>query len=242
MALGLALFADTYDLIFGAAGLETTSVIVFGQRLLSHFGVLLPFTGIAAGLRAAATDRRTVLVAALTVGVGSYLITAWATPVLEHVAVQGAATPIERPFGVPTPIGLLRQRAYVLQNPPEEYSLSVERPREIPPNWLLFCVWAPAAMACFGFLNVLLGKALAPATYHLNGRLRTAARWSFGLAVGWSFFVLISMAGAWVRGDPQRPGFLAAMLPLLLPGVLLLWLRTRGRSAERAGAAESGGR
>jgi len=133
----------------------------------------------------------------------------------------------------PTTLGGLRElRTRVLENPPEEFSLSAERLLDAPPNWISFQIHTLFALSLFAILAALLGALTAGLTTGLSPPARKNARWASGLASGVLFFIGESLGGEWVRADALHSGVLGAWGAMVIPVLelaflyLLLLLRT----------------
>ena len=174
--------------------------------------------------------------AAATVGIlmgaASYVLGAWAKPVMmdrwlapnEELAALG---------GTPqTPLGIVRHLRFIEANPPDEYSLRNEAPRQWPPNALRWELHIRVAWVVFGLINVLLGILTAALTADLTrGRRRNAC---LGIGFVSAIVFLVCAYGvapplAFTRGGTMLPGIVAAWGPLAVPaaGALLLGFLVR---------------
>ena len=79
---------------------------------------------------------------------------------------------------------------------------------------------APAAMAVFGIINVLLGVLAARLTVDLNRRAQRNSRLAIGVIGGIAFFgclVLASPVEPFLRDGTMRSGIIGAWGPLVFP-------------------------
>lgn len=209
---------------------------------LSDLALVFPFALFAAGVAVARklghsrSALRFALVAGLVLGSLTYVTAGWLSPMVSHqyAASLGSATEDTRRFGATTPVGVLRNLRFVEENPPDQYSLSVDSPERQPPNILRWRLHVPIAMGVFGLANVFLGLLAAELTIDLKRGARRTALLAIGVLGGIAFFaalVLSSPIQPFLTSDEFRPGVPAAWLPLSVPlaeGLLLGYL-TRSR-------------
>ncbi|MDP2858793.1 MAG: hypothetical protein Q8P50_12560 [Bacillota bacterium] len=199
--------------------------------------IALPFSVMFGAATLRATHRtRLIWATAALAGTAclTYLIAAQFAPALEYEvrAHQAPEAVHDRlPFGPDTPSNLTRQRDYVLENPPERYSLSVEDPLSIPPNWLDYRIQVPGVLAALTLLNGLLAWAVACRIRSRPRRQFVWLLWTLGLASAVTFFSVESSAGRAGRRDLSAPGTLYAGAPLLIWVLALVLVRPRRHQA-----------
>jgi hypothetical protein len=211
-------------------------------QLPGWIGLFLPYAALAGGMAAhALLSPKGVLGRATAVAAMSYLLLAWASPTAIHHANASAGVDVatQYAFGPDTPGALRAQRAAVEADPPEEFSLRIDRPLEQPPNWLTYRIHTPLVMAGFALLAALLGYGLAGLTTGLSPPRRRIARLGLGLAAALAFFLALAAGGQWVRADPANAGVLGAWLPLLVPLAGLAVLEGLGRARDRTPISRS---
>lgn len=202
----------------------------FLDAAASRIAVAFPFAAFAAGIAGAAlTVRRraavvVVMLTSLCLGVISYVAGSLVAPIVELEAYRrlGADLQARYPFGARTMFELVRRRDRLLRSPPAEYSFSVERPLDTPPNWLLYLVHQPIAFVVFGAMNAVLGLLVGWATTGLSPPRRGHTRWALGLASAIAFFVPASAGARWLRLSLENSAVLAAWLPLVVPLVAIV--------------------
>jgi hypothetical protein len=172
----------------------------------------------------------------------SYWLLAYGAPLAEYQARASAGADVvaRYPAGLGTPAGLRAWREAVEANPPERYSLSVERPLERPPNYITYLLHGSAAVAAFALLAALLGYRTGRLTNGLPPPPRSNARWAIGLATTVAFYLALRIGDGWVQGDPTRSGILGAWLPLAVPLAVLILVGALAR-ARPAGPGEGAG-
>jgi hypothetical protein len=215
--LGLVILVHIYIELYAQAHPSMQSMRFVLERSVLNAGALLAPAAIAAGLRSRGLRRLDLLALALSIAAVSFLITGILNPVIEYY-----------PFGPGLPGDVLERRAYVLENPPEEYSYSVDHPLRIAPNWLLFVFLAPFAVALFAVMMVWVGASLARSTTGLSPPARRNVHLAVAVLVGGSPFFLYGSIGAWVRGDVSRPGWVVLLI-LVTPALALLVLHALRR-------------
>lgn len=199
-----------------------------GFHLAGWLGVLAPYAvfagGLAVGCRSSVLS--TVRYAAL-VGLAAYLLVGFAAPQMQYRAELADGLPVKtrHSTGPGTVSNLLSLRDLVRENPPTEFSYSVEEPLQRPPTWITYLIHQPAAAALFAILAALLGRVTGVLTAGLSPPVRRNARWGAGLAVGASAFLAQALGAEWVRLDPSNSGLAGAWLPLLVPGLILVGLQ-----------------
>ncbi len=233
---GLLALTVLYRVLTGAALDRTGAAWQIVHLLANGTGLLLPFAAFAGGVATHAVLRaRGVALRAGLLVLASWALMAFLSPLAQYrswvsAGMDGAA---RFPMGVETPFALAALRSSVVSHPPAEYSFSVERPFQAPPNWLTYLIHSPAAIACFALLAALLGWACARLTLHLPPPPRENALWALGVASSVAFMAAVTAAGEWVRLHPSNPAVLAAWGPLLVPlvelGLLAAVLRRWGR-------------
>jgi hypothetical protein len=249
-AVGLAIVAGIYGI--GAEALAGGVISVWRPlaAAVGHLGILLPFAAMAGGLvlrdvgLPRSQRRRAAVLVGASVAVVSYGALAFARPAVEYRldAANGVDVAVRHPFGPATPIALARLRRFVTENPPAEFSMSVEQPLAHPPNWVSLGLHQPAAFALFAVLAVLFGTLVAELTFGLSPPARRQARWAAALLCGMGFFVASVVGDSWVRGATERSAVLGAWLPMVIP-VLGCWLlagvaRRRARGDSGAGGVD----
>jgi len=203
--------------------------------LLGWTGMFLPFASFAGGLALHKSfSPRVVVLRAVPVVVLSYCLLAYGSPIAEYKAQSalGQDRAIKLPFGPKTPGGLKALRSAVQADPPANYSLSVDRPLEHPPNWLTYLIHSLVVIAGFAVLAALLGHLVGGLTSGLSPPARRNARWGLGLLSAVAFFLAEAAGGEWVCLDPSNSGITGAWLPLVVPVVelaLLAFLAHRRR-------------
>ena len=141
----------------------------------------------------------------------------WIEPAIHHryLVSTGSEAAARTQFGPQTPAGLLRNLRFLEENPPQEYSLSVDAPDQLPPNVLWWVLHRPGALAVFGLVNVLLGVLTAQLTADLRRRSRRNARVAIGVLGAIAFFASMGFASPiepFLRGrhpqvgSPERVG------------------------------------
>ena len=209
---------------------------------LSDLALVFPFALFAAGVglaRKLGHSRpalRLALVAGLALGSVTYVTDAWLSPMVSHqyYASLGSATEDTRQFGAWTPVGMLRNLRFVEENPPDQYSLSIDSPERQPPNILHWRLHAPLSMAVFGLVNVFLGLLASELTVDLKRGARRTALLAIGVLGGIAFFLALGLSSPiqpFLRSGEFRSGVLTAWLPLSVPlaeGLVLVYL-TRSR-------------
>ncbi len=196
-------------------------------------GLLLPFTVFAGGVAAyRCAAGRGLPVRAVSVAVLTYLLAAYATPLLEYQANRAGGRAVAQlyPFGPLTPAAFLDLRSWVEANPPARYTWSTDEPLSIPPNWWTYLFHSPVVIASFAVFAALLGWISAALTSGLSPPARANARWAMGLASGLAFFLPMAAAGEWVRADPANSALLGAWGPLVVPLGELFLLAAIARS------------
>ncbi len=201
--------------------------LLVGQFLSALPGLLsglLPLTVFAAARHLGGQGQgRALGINLAIVALLSYGLMAGLDPQLEHR--QGNREPaVVAGYGEPgprTPTELARRKQYVVEHPPEVYSLDVDQPLATPPNWLDFLIHSPIVFSLFAIINGCLGAVLGR---RYSGRDRRSARrlWLFGILSGVSFMVPAIAAGDYVRASLTASGVAAAWLPLALPLMALL--------------------
>ncbi len=208
----------------------------------NDFSTVLPFALFAAGVvvaRKLGHSRRALrctLVVGLALGSTAYVMEAWVHPIVEYQydASLGSATENVRQFGARTPVGELRNLRYVEENPPDQYSLSIESIERHPPNILRWRLHLSIVLGIFGCINVFLGLLAAELTVDLKRGVRRTALLAFGILGGIAFFAAVVFSAPiqpFLDTGELRPGVPAAWLPLSVPlaeGLLLVYL-TRSR-------------
>lgn len=228
--LGLVVLVHIYIELYAQAHPSMQSMRFVLERSVLNAGALLAPAAIAAGLRSRGLRRSELLALALSIAAVSFLITGILNPVIEYNQAARLGTDLEQyyPFGLGLPGDVLERRAYVLENPPEEYSYSVEHPLRTAPNWLLFAFLAPFAVALFAAMMVWVGASLARTTTGLSPPARRNVHLAVAVLVGGSPFFLYGPIGAWVREDVSRPGWVALLI-LVTPALALLVLHVLRR-------------
>jgi len=202
----------------------------------NRLGFTLSFVTFVTGLAAASPGRtsepwtevrRTIvrlLMAASLLAVVGYAIGGVASPLLEYRyhAQEGADLAARYPFGPLTPGNVVRQREAAAATSPEDYTFSINRPGDRPPNWLTFLIHSPMSLMVFALPNALIGYLFALLTVNLRPIRRRQARWAAGVGMSLVFLVPLMTLGRWVRASPENSGLLAAWLPLLAPCVMVL--------------------
>lgn len=209
--------------------------------------LVFPFVAFVAGSAAsrhpsrgrAAAHASAVIVAGATV---AYLCGALLAPAAEYrrLASVGIDVSVRFPFGPNTPEAFARRRAAIVRSPPERYTFSMDRPLELPPNWVSYQIHAPLAITVFALPNALLGLLIGWLTTGLSPPGRRQARWASGLLSAIAFLVAAQVGTQWVRAAPEHSAVTAAWAPLAVPLSLcvalsvVLWRRGRlHASAER---------
>ena len=195
---------------------------------VDRIGMAIPFALFAGGVALSQVlqeSRRLVqgvVVAAIAWSALSYLLTAWVEPIIHHrhLVSSGPVAAARVELGAQTPTGVLRSLRIVEENPPHEYSMSVDAPNESPPNVLRWILHRPAALAVFGLVNVFLGVLSAQLTNTLRRSSRRNARVGIGVLGGIAFFACVGIASPvepFLRDGTMRSGVLSAWVPLALP-------------------------
>ena len=227
--VGLAL---SYRLMTGGPLGGSWSIWDVAYPLPGWTGMFLPFASFAGGLALHKFfSPRAVAIRAVPVVALSYCLLAYALPIAEYQARSAwdREVAIEFPFGPRTPAGLRAQRSAVQADPPANYSLSVDRPLEHPPNWLTYLIHSLVVIAGFAVLAALLGHLVGGLTSGLSPPARRNARWGLGLLSAVAFFLAQAAGGEWVRLDPSNSGITGAWLPLVVPVVELALLASLAR-------------
>lgn len=230
--LGLVVLVRTYIEIYGNVPPSMWSVRFVLEQSVVHAGLLLAFTAIVAGLRSRGLRRSDLLALSFSLAAVSYLFTGILNPVFQYNRSARLGYDLEErhPFGPGLPSNVLEHRAYVLENPPEEYSYSVTDPLTIPPNWLLSIFLTPIAIALLAALKVWVGADLAAVTTGLSPPARRNVHLAVAVLGGGLLMLVLDPIGAWVRGDVSRPGWVMLLI-LLVPAfelLVLAALRRRG--------------
>lgn len=204
---------------------------------------VLSFAAVAGGVRLAEFQGRRLraaAVAGVAVAVAAYVMAALVQPLAEYAGFSWEdryGVDIEM-FGVQIPPGILRNLAYVLENPPAEYSMSVEHPDRAYPARLVLSLHLPAATAAIALLNTFVGLLLGRATRGMRPRARRRTRWSVVLAGTVAVVVAILLAQGPNREWETVSGVVAAWAPVLVPaaqiGILALVARRRNSLAHRS--------
>lgn len=219
------------------------SVLWWVWSVVDRVSLVLPFALFASGvalfrvLRNSRRFARAALLFGIALGTLSYVIAGWVEPTLHHrhLVGTGPANAVRTQFGPETPTGLLRHLRFIEENPPVEYSLSVDAPDQHPPNVLRWVLHRPAVLAVFGLVNVFLGVLAARLTANLRRPSRRSARVAIGVFGGIGFFVCMMVASPiepFLRDGTLRSGALSAWMPLALPlteALLLCYLIRRKR-------------
>lgn len=203
---------------------------------------LFPFVAFAGGVAASVFGARrgralrSLLLPVLLLSLVAYVAGAWIAPlaVVEADRQAGIAVDERYPAGAPTPSSLLEQRRLVIEAAPARHQNSIDRPLQMPPNWLLYRVHQRIAVATFGVINALIGFFVGLATSGLSPPRLRHARWVLGLVSGVSF-LLAGVAGThWALASPDHSGTFAAWLPVAVPLLLLaVAYAVAGRSRHR---------
>ncbi len=186
----------------------------------SWVGLFLPFAAFAGGLRCSGGLRGWRLgLAASVLSMSSFLLLGNATPyfLFRAEAEVGVDVSQRYPEGPVTINGLKRLRSRALESPPDQYSFSVGRLLEVPPNWLNYRIHTVLVLSLFAILAAFLGAVTAGLTTGLSPPASRNARWAIGLASSVLFFGAEAFGGAWVRADLQNSGILGAWGALALP-------------------------
>ena len=221
----------------------TDSVLWWLWSAVDRIALVLPFALFASGvaLRRAVRNSARLLRTAVRVGIAtsalSYVLAGWIEPAVHHryLVSTGSETAARTQFGPQTPVGLLRNLRFIQEDPPGEYSLSVDTPGQHPPNVLRWRLHQPVAMGVFGLVNVLLGVLTAQLTADLRRRFRRNARVAIGVLGAIAFFASMGIASPiepFLRDGTLRPGVPSAWAPLALPlteALLLGYLIRRRR-------------
>jgi len=202
-------------------GLSTSSL---SYVVPGWIALIIPFVVFAGGVTTTPSRASTVVGRAALLAILSYGLMAFVTPIAKYRARAASGVDVETlyPFGPETPGGYLRHRAAVQNEPPDQFSYRIDRPRSLPPNWLSYLIYSPIAFALFTIFSAMLGREAAFFTTGLSPPVRRDTRWTLGLVSGAAFFVAEAIGGDWVRGDPSRSAMLGAGLPLLIPAAGLL--------------------
>jgi len=196
-------------------------------QLPGWIGLFLPFAAFAGGLAAGEKSRRKCLgVVGIASAVLAYILLAFVSPSVQPIPPAVAALEAETGLKIAPsiPPNLVARRAAVREDPPEQFSFSIDRPLERPPNWLTFLIHNPAVLAIFAILAVFLGQQVGFLTSGLSPPWRQNTRWGIGLLTSIAFFVAVMVGEDWVRADPSHSGILGAWVPLLVPLVELAFL------------------
>ena len=210
---------------------------------VDRIALVLPFALFASGVALWRTLRNSghLVRTAVRVGIAacalSYVLAGWIEPAIHHryLVSTGSEAAARTQFGPQTPAGLIRNLRFLEENPPEEYSLSVDAPDQLPPNVLWWVLHRPAALAVFGLVNVLLGVLTAQLTADLRRRSRRNVRVGIGVLGAIAFFASMGIASPiepFLSDGTLRSGVLSAWAPLALPlteALLLGYLIRRRR-------------
>ena len=190
-------------------------------------GLALPFAAFAGGCAVPLAGRSVGLaLSGLTISLLSLSVLGFLAPHLEYKEKEenGQDVDLRFPTGPATIAGLWELRVQVVENPPEDFSLSIENPLQHPPNWIAYLIHTPIVLSLFAVLNAFLGALAASLTTGLSPPARRNVRWAIGLLFGTLFFVAEVLGGDWVRADPARSGALGAWAPLSIPVLALVVL------------------
>lgn len=184
---------------------------------------LLPFTAFAAARRFGGRGMERALWGhVLGAAALSYVLVAGIHPHVQHrmdndepFAVEGYGE-----LAAPTAFELIARKRYIVEHPPDEYSLDVGQPLAMPPNWLDFLVHSPIAIALFTIINGCLGAVLGRRYYGTRSASRRL--WLLGILAGALFMLPAMAAGDYVRASLGNSGVGAAWIPLVLPLIALL--------------------
>lgn len=208
-----------------------------------RIGLAIPFAMFAGGValsRVRPKSRRVVraaIVAGMALSALSYSLTAWVQPMVHYRYLIGSesGTAARVEYGPQIPTRILRDLRNIEENPPYEYSLSVDAPNEHPPNVLRWILHRPAALAVFGLVNAFLGLLSAQSTTNLRRNARRNTRVGIGVVGGITLLVCVGIASPiepFLRDGTLRSGVLSAWAPLALPttqALLMYYLIRRRR-------------
>jgi len=210
-----------------------------GLSLLTAWaGLFLPFAAFSGGLvTSGELSVSRLAFSASAISLLSFLLLGYLLPTLQYRVEADLGLDVEEryPTGANTIRGLGEWRGLVQQTPQEEFSLSVERPLQTPPNWITYLIHSSIVQSLYAVLAALLGALVGVFTTGLSPPTRRHANWAAGLFSGILFFVVQTLGGDWVRADPLNSGVLGAWGPMLLPllelGVLYLLLARARRGS-----------
>lgn len=188
--------------------------------LATWVGLLLPYAAFAGGLAAGTSlSPRTLALRGILLAAVAYGLLAYASPIGDYEvrAAADADLAAEFPFGPRTPGALKALRSAIEARSPDDFSFSIERPLERPPNWLTYLLHSVMAISAFAVLGALLGQQAGALTSGLSPPARRNARWALGLLSAVAFFLAEAAGGEWVRADPSNSGILGAWVPLAIP-------------------------
>ncbi len=219
-------------------GVGWTAVSIL-QQLLGPAALLLAwsafFGGAAIDHRQGWSWRRSVLVFGVIAVIG-HLVGAWLLPMLDQaVAVMRGTT---RPLGVRTPVSLLHLWREVSSRPDGLATrFSVTDPSLLPQNWVAYLlastVTIPASAILFGLLGQQCGRYARP----LLPRRQVLSLWGGWLAAGSLYVLALVLSNVIVRADPSVPGWLSALMPLMVLGAIVPAVR-RVTSSEANPSAD----
>lgn len=190
-------------------------------------GFFLPFAAFAGGVASGKTlPWPSAALHGAALAAASFVLIGFVSPQAEFRAAEIRGFPVATryPTGPLTTLNLRTLREEIRQDPPAEYSLSVEDPKEHPPNWLTYLIHTPAVLAVFLLFSLFIGRSVSRLSTGLPPPLRANVHWASGLLSGVLFFVAENLGGDWARADPARSGILGAWVPLVVPAVVLLGL------------------
>lgn len=193
--------------------------------LATGLGQLLPFAAFAGGAasgRARGSAFGAALASGLGLGFATYLLLAFAHPLLQHsyeVRAGWVSPTLGQQFGARTPAGILRNLRYVEANPPAEYTMRIERPEAHYPSRLRLALNLPAALGVLALVNVLVGSLAASATWTLAPRTGRRVRAAVGFAGGLAYFGAFLAASSPDRDWSTASGVVTAWIPLAIPVV-----------------------
>ncbi len=92
------------------------------------------------------------------VSILAFLLVGYASPYFEYKAhaEKGVDVALLYPLGPETMGNLSDLRAAIEADPPEEFSFSLGRPLESPPNWLLYRIHTSIALSLLAVLSAFL--------------------------------------------------------------------------------------
>lgn len=217
--------------VFGLVGMSVPGgrwLLTLCSILATGLGLLLPFAAFAGGSagrqRAAQVLGPATLGPAITsglvLGVATYVLLAFASPLLQHPLEVHAGWTTEAAaarFGPPTPSGILRNLMYVEANPPQEYTTRIELPETRYPSRLRMALHRPIAFGVLALVNVFVGWLAASATQGLAPRRGRRVRAAVGLAGSLACFAAFVVAMSPDRDWNTASGVVAAWAPLAVP-------------------------